>query len=169
MMERDLVPVAEILKLNSDLLLNAIVGVSEAHAAERVLPGTNSMAFIVAHVVDARHFALILLGRPAANPLTAILGHVTRIEQVEQMPGLAELGGFWSTVSKHLEACLETVSAELLERPSPQKFPLQDVRVLAGLAFLAQHESYHVGQLSLIRKGLGYPAMAYTRSADSGS
>ena len=30
-----------------------------------------------------------------------------------------------------------------------------------GIAFLAQHESYHAGQLALLRKYVGAPAMAY--------
>jgi uncharacterized damage-inducible protein DinB len=29
------------------------------------------------------------------------------------------------------------------------------------LAFLVQHESYHIGQMALIRKYIGYPAMKY--------
>jgi uncharacterized damage-inducible protein DinB len=29
------------------------------------------------------------------------------------------------------------------------------------VAFLIQHESYHVGQMALIRKHYGYPAMKY--------
>lgn len=161
-MERTLAPVAEIFRLNTDLLLNCIADVSEAHAAERVLPGTNSIAFVAAHVVDARYFLAGLLGRAIPNPLARTLGHVTRIEEVDRLPGLAELRESWVSVSKHVEHGLATVSVGSLERPSPQKFPVQDASVLGGLAFLAQHESYHVGQISFIRKGLGYPAMVYT-------
>lgn len=164
-MERTLAPVAEIFRLNTELLLNCIADVSEVHAAERVLPGTNSIAFVVAHVADARHFVAAFLGRAVPNPLAASLGDVTRIEEVERLPGLAELREYWVSVSKHVEDCLETVSVGRLESLSPQKFPVQNASVLGGLAFLAQHESYHVGQLSFIRKGLGYPAMIYTRSS----
>jgi uncharacterized damage-inducible protein DinB len=43
---------------------------------------------------------------------------------------------------------------------------VSDGSVLGAVAFLAQHESYHMGQLGLLRKALGYPPMSYT---DTGS
>jgi uncharacterized damage-inducible protein DinB len=33
--------------------------------------------------------------------------------------------------------------------------------VLGALTFLVQHDSYHLGQLSLLRKWAGLPAMRY--------
>jgi hypothetical protein len=157
-------PVVEIYRLNTDLLMNCLSGVSGADGTRRVLLGTNSMAFLTAHVIDARYFALTLIGCSIPNPLTDVLGSIQSIEEVQQMPGLDELRGFWIDVSKHLDGRLETVSAELLQAASPQEFPVSDRSVLGALAFLAQHESYHLGQLAFIRKGLGYPAMAYARS-----
>jgi membrane associated rhomboid family serine protease len=35
--------------------------------------------------------------------------------------------------------------------------------ILGGLFFLVQHESYHIGQMAILRKGLGYNAMSYER------
>ena len=34
---------------------------------------------------------------------------------------------------------------------------------LALIAFLMQHDSYHIGQVAFLRRQLGKPAMAYTR------
>jgi uncharacterized damage-inducible protein DinB len=42
-----------------------------------------------------------------------------------------------------------------------QALPGADGTVLGALAFLAQHESYHVGQVALLRRQLGLPAMSY--------
>lgn len=157
----DMTAVCEIFALNTRLLLNCLDGVSDADANRRVLPGTNSMAFVTAHVVDARHVALTLLDRPMPNPLAGTLGKVARIEDVEEMPALASLRASWLAVSAALERCLEGATAESLRKVSPQPFPVGDPSLLGGLAFLAQHEAYHVGQLALMRKGLGYPAMLY--------
>ncbi len=165
-MEQTVAAVSQIYSLNARLLLNCIVGVSDAHAAERVLPGTNSMTFVVAHVVDARYFVAQLLGRPLFNPLATVLGDVERIEEVTQLPSLFELRNMWLLVGNHLEDCLETAAAELLAAPSPEAFPVSDGSVLGAVAFLAQHESYHIGQLALLRKALGYPPMSYS---DTGS
>ena len=34
---------------------------------------------------------------------------------------------------------------------------------LALIAFLMQHDSYHIGQVAFLRRQLGKPAMVYTR------
>ncbi len=162
-MQPALAPLAEIFALDTDLLLNSITGVSEAHAAERLLPGTNSVAFLVAHAIDARHFVATLLGHPGANPLGEQLKGATGIDDVVALPPLSELRQLWLDASRNLEAALEGATAEGLAAPSGQKFPVTDPTILGTVAFLAHHESYHVGQLALLRKGLGYPAMKYTR------
>ena len=45
-----------------------------------------------------------------------------------------------------------------LDGPSGAKFPLFNGTVLATLTFLVQHDSYHLGQPSLLRKYCGLPA-----------
>jgi uncharacterized damage-inducible protein DinB len=160
-MQPALAPIAEIYSLNTDLVLNSIAGVSEAHAAERPLPGTNSLAFLLAHATDARYFVAALLGRPGANPLAEI--EATGIDDAGELPALSELRAFWLAASAHLETALEGASASDLAATPGQGFPVGDPTVLGALTFLAQHESYHVGQMALLRKGLGYPAMQYMR------
>jgi uncharacterized damage-inducible protein DinB len=36
---------------------------------------------------------------------------------------------------------------------------------LGLIAFLVQHDSYHLGQIAFLRKQLGKPAMSYARGA----
>lgn len=165
-MEPRLAPVAEVFSLNTDLLLNVADGVTEEHASRRLLPGTNSISYLVAHLVDGRHYVLTLLGRPVANPLAA-LKEAGSIEQVETLPPLSELRAHWRAVSDHLDAAFEGASAAQLAVASDQRFPVGDPSLLGALAFLSQHESYHVGQAALMRKGLGYPAMTYARPGAS--
>ena len=35
------------------------------------------------------------------------------------------------------------------------------------IAFLAQHDSYHLGQMGFLRRQLGKPAMSYARGAQT--
>ena len=62
----------------------------------------------------------------------------------------------------HLIEVMESAPPEFLNESSPQRFPVGNSR-LDALAFLAQHESYHVGQLGWIRRRSGLPAMKYAR------
>jgi uncharacterized damage-inducible protein DinB len=61
------------------------------------------------------------------------------------------------------------LDAETIERPGAHRFPVPDPTPLGMLAFLAQHDSYHVGQVAFLRRQLGKPAMSYARGARSGS
>ena len=40
--------------------------------------------------------------------------------------------------------------------------------LLGLIAFLVQHDSYHIGQIGFLRRQLGKPALAYTRGARAG-
>jgi uncharacterized protein YndB with AHSA1/START domain/uncharacterized damage-inducible protein DinB len=156
-------PLSEISKLSTDLVLNCLEGLSEADARMRPLGECNSIAFLLAHISDARCFLSNLLGCPIDSPFEKELGNVTGIDEAKSLPPLSVLRDAWRSISDHLEACFESVAAETLAEKSRQPFPVTDDTVLGGVAFLVHHEAYHVGQLGLLRKGQGYPAMSYDR------
>jgi len=57
-----------------------------------------------------------------------------------------------------LHSALSNLPDELLGRSASLQIP--GLKTLADeLAFFALHDSYHVGQLGYIRKGLGYPGL----------
>ena len=163
-MERAVASLREIAELNTDLVRNCLEGVAAADALHRPNDRVNSLAFVLTHLVDARYFLAKLLGRPLENPLTATLGNVTTIEEAKNLPPLDELRAAWGAVSGHLEECLVSATPEALAAEVDVSLPISDGSVLGALTFLLQHESYHVGQLGLIRKSLGYEAMSYERA-----
>lgn len=158
-------PFASLLRLNTRLLLNCVEGLSDEQASSRVLPPTNSVAFLVAHLTDARHKLLAVLGGTAENPLAAFLANARSIDDVPVLPPLAELCEAWQAVASTLASRLAELSAEELDAPAEQRYPGDDPSVLGALAFLVQHDSYHIGQVAFLRRALGLPAMRYGRSA----
>ncbi len=162
-MEPNVSALARLLGLNTDLRLNCLEGLSDSDATARPLPGTNSVAFIVAHVTDARYFMAQLLGRPLENALQRTLADVSTIDEVTTLPSVPQLSATWMVVAKRVSDGLEAASADVLARQSERPFPTGDSTVLGALAFLVQHESYHFGQIALIRKGRGRGALSYER------
>jgi uncharacterized damage-inducible protein DinB len=156
-----LAPLAEILRLNTRLLRNCLDGMSEAQAGARPSGATNSAAFVAAHVADARFFLLSVIGAPRPSPLAAYLEGARGIEDLERCPPLAEILAAWAEASDALSERLAAVTDAELDAPSPSRFPVDDRTVLGAVAFLVQHDSYHVGQLALLRKHAGLPAMRY--------
>ena len=154
-------PLAEILRLNTVLFRNCLDGLTDTGAAVRPSQETNSPAFVAAHLTNSRYFLLKLLGVDVPDPLVRYLDGRKAISEVAQMPPLAEMQEAWTRAAHLLRDRLATLSAADLDAPTAMRFPLSDGTLLSTLTFLVQHDSYHVGQLSLLRKYCGLPAMKY--------
>jgi uncharacterized damage-inducible protein DinB len=168
-MEPQVAPLAALLDLNTDLLLNSMESLGETEARSRLPGGGNSISFLAAHLTDTRHFLASRIGQPLANPLTRYLGEARGIEDIATWPSLAELRDAWCAVSGHLGSALAGLSAAEIARPHPNRFPLADGTLVGIIAFLVQHDSYHVGQVAFLRRQLGKPAMSYTRRPNAGA
>jgi uncharacterized damage-inducible protein DinB len=163
-MDSQVAPLHAILQLNTDLLVNCLDGLSDEEALRRLEGGGNTVAFLAAHLTDTRHFLANRLGHPLANPLSRYLAEASSIEDVVEWPSLAEQREWWRAVSLHLCDVVASRTAEELRRSNVHRFPLGDSTELGLIAFLVQHDSYHIGQLGFLRRQLGKPGMAYTRA-----
>lgn len=166
-MEPRVAALAAILDLNTGLLLNCLDQVSEAEAKARPLGGCNSIAFLSAHLADSRHFLAARLGSPLENPLAGFLASARTIDDLKDWPTLEEIARAWVAISAHLQSALEKVSGVDLDTPNAHRFPIADTSRLGMIAFLTQHDSYHLGQAALLRRQLGRPAMSYARGGRS--
>jgi uncharacterized damage-inducible protein DinB len=162
-MEPRLGPLAAILDLNTDLLLNCLEGLSEIEAQQRLLGCGNSVAFLASHLTDTRHFLAMRIGQPLANPLARYVVDARSIEDIREWPSLAEIRAAWLGISAHLQAVLGSLAREDLDRPNADRFPLTDGTQLGLIAFLVQHDSYHLGQVGFLRRQCGKPPMSYAR------
>ena len=89
------------------------------------------------------------------------------IDDVGELPALAVIRAAGDAAREAIDARLAVLTAAELDAPAPQRFPAGGPTLLGALAFLAQHDSYHVGQLALLRKAAGLPAMSYAERAPS--
>jgi uncharacterized damage-inducible protein DinB len=74
----------------------------------------------------------------------------------EEYPSVSDIQKAWSYVSTRLLDRLLNAPTELLVKTAPQGPPSFDGKLSGLVAFLAFHETYHVGQISYLRKWLGY-------------
>lgn len=162
-MHASIAPLAAILDLDTDLLLNCLEGLSEEDARRRLPGGGNSAAFLAAHLTDSRHFLAARLERPLTNPLSRYLADARGIEDVLEWPGLDLIRSAWLAVSRHLANVLAMLDGAALLDPESTRFPLGDGTRLGVITFLVHHDSYHLGQLAFVRRQLGHPAMSYER------
>jgi uncharacterized damage-inducible protein DinB len=152
-----------IASLNTRLFANCLADVVDDLARQPVAPGTNPMSFVALHLVDARHAMVSFLGRELPRPFDGRFDLATSAVDIDSYPTVVELGAAWTAVSTALDAALVSATGERLDRidAHPFAFPINDRSTLGCLAFLLQHESYHLGQLALLRKQHGLPAMTW--------
>jgi uncharacterized damage-inducible protein DinB len=162
-MDARLTPFFTILDLNTDLLLNAVDGLTDTEAQHRLPGGGNSVAFLAAHLTDSRHFLASRLGHPLPNPLSRYLADAKSIDEIRSWATLDQVRAAWISISAHLLTVLQSLGAAELDRPDAHRFPCDDTTGLGLVAFLTQHDSYHIGQVAFVRRQLGKPAMTYVR------
>jgi len=160
-MDARIAALADTLRLNTRLFRNCLDGFTDDRAAARPTPDTNSAAFIAAHLADSRFYLLKLLGGERANPLTRYLGTARGIDDITEWPTLQETLSAWTDVSHALRDRMEALTAGELDQTVNLRFPMAHPTIFGALTFLVQHDTYHLGQLSLLRKHAGLPAMSY--------
>ena len=163
-MEPRVAPLAAMFDINTDFLLNCLDGLSDEEAGRCLAAGGNSITFLAAHLADSRQFLVARLDALLNNPLARYLANARNIEQIQEWPSLVEVREAWLAVGAHLERVLDSLTPATVSRASANRFPIGDQTELGMIAFLAQHESYHVGQMAFLRRQLGKPAMSYTRA-----
>jgi uncharacterized damage-inducible protein DinB len=164
-MELAIMPLLEVAKLNTKLYLNCLEGISDELAVHRPNVYTNNVTFIACHILDNRYFLTqdvgLTLEHPLANHTIFSDPSIRSVDDVKDYPALEHVRNAWKNLSVTLLEHLPAMTEEALQQTTDNPYPVEDKSNLAGIAFLLQHESYHIGQLSLLRKYFGLKAMSY--------
>ena len=153
--------IANILKLNTSLLNNALINVDDNIARLRPNNRTNNIAFIVCHILDARYFMAKLIGEPAKCPFQEIFDQAANVDEFKKYPKVNALIVDGKKISNHLMDVFTAIDESVLKKDASFKFPSDDNTILGALTFLVEHESYHIGQIGFLRKYFGLEAMKY--------
>ncbi|MGO8817165.1 MAG: DinB family protein [Terriglobia bacterium] len=153
-MSTDFLNIAGIFKTNTGLFKKTIEGVPTEKLLARPGEDSNHMLWIAAHVVVHRAKVLKLLGQEWSAPWEGLLARGAKLTADERYPAMVEIVRAWDEVSGKLAPSLANASAEALGVPVPKGITL-DGKISGQIAFLALHETYHVGQMAYLRKWLG--------------
>lgn len=149
-MVSELKPIAGIYGLNTNLMGKALSNINEDESAKRFKNGTNNLKWIVAHIATTRASVAGMLGQEAPMPWGQKF--MSGIDEIDEFPSVQEIEAAWNGATEALNAGLESANAERLAQDPPFQVPLPEQSIMSAVAFLAQHESYHVGQISYVRR-----------------
>ena len=150
-----------IFNLNSRLFMNALEGVTEEQAKERISDHNNPLNWLAVHTVWARYNICGLLGKAVDNPYNGLFESFKPFDPNYNYASLAEAKAEWQKASGLLKEALANVTDEHLAADAPFKNPTGDSSIGGTIAFLAEHESYDIGQIAFLKKYFTKEAMSY--------
>ncbi|MEP7264819.1 MAG: DinB family protein [Bacteroidota bacterium] len=150
-----------ILNLNERLFINALDKVTDEQAKERISNHNNPLNWLATHTVWARYNTAAILGKPGTNPYAGMFENFKPFDETMKFDSLEKIKEEWNKASKLIREGLSSITEEQLDGDAPFKNPTGDQTIGGTLAFLAQHESYDIGQLGLLKKFLTKEAMSY--------
>ena len=149
--------------LHTRLFNNVIEGISDDLANKRAGDSVNHIIWIAGHLTNARN-GMHAIGGYEANPFyPEFFDRGSTLDPKAEYPPISEIRDKWNTVSPKISDGFQNLSEEMLVSDAPIKTPIYgiDSSLHGFLDFLMHHEAYHIGQIGILRKYVGKPAMHY--------
>jgi hypothetical protein len=154
-METSFSNISGIFKISTEVINRAIADVKPDDWFRKPGDDSNHLMWLLGHLVVHRGHVLKTLGQPWDSSWKSLFARGSEHVGDTEYPSIEEMMDSWSKTSEQLRAALRE-SSDVLERPAPEGPPSFDKKVSGTVAFYAFHDAYHAGQLSFLRKWLGY-------------
>lgn len=154
-----LAPVAQIFKINNNMVERTLEGLSEQELWQRPAGG-NPIAWLLGHVTETRGSLLTQIGAPWKPAWGKQFSRGSACSDAGAYATLADITTAWEETRKLMRDAFGSLTDERLQQP-PNGPSFPGVTNVADLiAFLAFHEAYHIGQMAYVRKALGHSGVA---------
>jgi hypothetical protein len=141
------------LRLNNLLLGQSLRGLDDADIRKPPIKNSNSMLWLLGHLISSRYNMLSISGSELSNPLGEKFNRGAELTDADSYPDTKELKQLFSTVGATIEEHFELLTEDELAADCPiDRYPVPDKSVFGGLNFLTWHEGYHIGQLAFLHK-----------------
>jgi uncharacterized damage-inducible protein DinB len=155
-METDFKNISGMFRTNTDIINKAIADVRPEDWFRAPGDDSNHLMWLLGHVVVHRGHVLKTLGADWSSSWTALFTRGSQRVDEAEYPTVDEMRAAWDEISQQLKAVLREPPEETLNKPAAEGPPSFDKKVSGHVAFMAFHDTYHTGQVSFLRKWLGY-------------
>jgi uncharacterized damage-inducible protein DinB len=154
-------------RLLTDWYLSVLEGMQPADGSKTLSEHNNSLEWLAGHLLVTRCRNITRLGGQAEelpfldayiDPTLPLPGF-RPFDKNRAYPSLGECAETWERISEAFLAALQAADEAVLQTVLPLSGPTGGNTVADLLVSMVLHESFHIGQMSIIRKALGYPAM----------
>ena len=155
-MDSDLAHAQGMFKFNTDIVNKAIADVSAEDWFRKPSDDSNHLMWVMGHLVVHRGQTLKTLGVDWNIAWAPLFSRGSERVADAEYPRAEEMRDAWNSVSSELSSVLKNSPADVLAAAAPKGPPTFDGKTSGTVAFYAFHDTYHVGQVSFLRKWLGY-------------
>jgi uncharacterized damage-inducible protein DinB len=160
-------PVIKQFDLQTRLFNNVLEGIEDLKGSKRLNDHVNHLQWIAGHLTNSRYAFAPGLGIKAGFPYKEQYNDPSEpppynraLSASVNYPSLTEIKISWNNLAATFTEKISGLSDDQLSSAIP--FPVPTGKTFQDLlTFIASHESYHIGQMSIIRKSLGLDAMSY--------
>lgn len=159
----------------TDWYLSVLENISDEDGSKTVHERTNTLEWIAGHLIVGRYRNILRVGakiepyahldkfiNQAGPPPNSI-----SFDKNLVYPSLTESMVQWKTYSTIFLTALNSVNENILSAEIPFPVLTGGKTVMDALVFAVLHETYHIGQMSILRRSLGYGPMQLTRRKKS--
>ena len=148
-------PLIDLYNLNTNLVNKALDNLSDDVAHKRVNDKGSSLHWIIGHIANSRHYLGGQLNAGTVFENSELYNGGTPLKEPSAYHTIAEIKKIFEDVSGKFMTKLAELTDDDINKKLENKLPVKDDTMLGEIAFFSLHESYHVGQLSYIRRQLG--------------
>jgi uncharacterized damage-inducible protein DinB len=160
-------PVIRQFDMQTRLFNNVLEGIEDIKGSERLSDQVNHLQWIAGHLTNSRYGLSRELGIKAEFPYKEQYTDPTEpppynraLNASVKYPSLTEIKKSWNELAALFTEKMSGLSDDQLA--GGIAFPVPTGKTFGDLlSFIASHESYHIGQMSIIRRYLGLSAMSY--------
>jgi hypothetical protein len=160
--------IAKQFALHNRLFNNVLEGIQDTNGNKRVTEEVNHLQWIAGHLANSRYNFAPVIGIKETFPYKELYTDPTLpppsnrpISEAIKYPSLSETLKYWNSLAPVFVEAVSNLSDAQVSAEFPVGTPIGDKTLLGFFGFLTSHESYHIGQMSLVRKYLGLDAMSY--------
>ena len=154
-------------RLLTDWYISVLEDIKTEDGSKVISENTNSLEWLAGHLIVGRYRNIVRLGQQVETykyldtfvDRTLPPPNFSAFDRSKKYPSLTECIEEWSKHSKIFVDVLESVDESVLKTDMPLEVPTGGKTIEDLLTFVVLHETFHIGQMSIIRKALGYKAM----------
>ena len=155
-MDTDFKNISGMFRANTDIINKAIADVRPEDWFRKPGDDSNHMMWLLGHVIVHRGHVLKTLGGQWETAWAPLFARGAQRGDDAEYPSVDEMLAAWKQISAQLKTALRDAPEDVFTKPAPEGPPSFDNKLSGTVAFFAFHDTYHTGQLSFLRKWLGY-------------